>query len=401
MYEKQFGLKTPPFSSLPDPEFLVSLPQYVNASKRLEYSIRTSEGFTLLSGEIGCGKTTLLRHVQKKLGGSFVSGFIADTVRLENNVLERVLLSLGQELPQKDWSTKFKQLTDYLLEHYSNGKRVVVIFDEAQNLSQSCLEEIRVLSNINSGNARLIEFVLSGSPELRQNLARAENSKVTQRIDHAYHLLPLTEKETIHYIYKRLTMAGAKKASIFTKEACDLIYRASGGIPRIINQLCHTSLIYAYGMDVKRVTQAVVKVVLNDRAHSWAASPLDQQDDSQNDGDSTDKNIVRTEIDGWHFHNISPGFEHLFPQTQHASLQKSSWLTVIPQSERDRISKIFKHYLEIGNHHFQISSKIQGNEDCGQNSEIPAKLVFEREDGMPHRRYQLSVRIFDHNAPSI
>lgn len=401
MYEKQFGLSESPFSSLPDPTYLVSFSQYTNAIKRIEYSLHTSEGFTLLSGETGCGKTTLLRHIQQQLGRSVMSGFIADTCRLEGNVLERVLYSLGLEPAGSGWTDHFKQLTDYLLEHYSHGKRVVIMVDEAQNLAPACLEELRVLSNINHGNHRLLEFVLSGSPELRENLAHPENSKLTQRIDHAYHLLPLTEKETIHYIYKRLTIAGARKKSIFTKEACELIYRASGGVPRIINQLCHTSLVYAYGMEVNRVTQAVVKVVLNDRAHSWAASPLDiQMELKAEDKDQHDR-IVKTEIDGWHFHTISPDFEHLFPQTRHASLQKSSWLTVIDPSDRDRISKVFKHYLEIGNHHFEIASRLQGTGESSPTGDIPGKLVFDRDDESPYRRYRLSVEIYDQNSLSI
>ncbi len=273
MYERHFGLDEAPFSSLPDPKYLVPFPQHIDAAKNVEYSIKNSDGFTLLSGETGCGKTVLLRHIQQHLGEEIMSGFITDTLRLEGNVLERVLFSLGMDAKEGGWTRNFKQLTDFLLKNYALGKRIVVFFDEAQNLSPKSLEELRMLSNINTGNARLIEFVLAGTYDLLENLAHPENDKFSQRIDHTSHLHTLSEEETRLYIHKRLAIAGATDNSIFTKEACQLIYRTSDGIPRIINRLCHASLTYAYGMGAGNVTPTAIEAILKSAPRSWSELP--------------------------------------------------------------------------------------------------------------------------------
>ncbi len=407
MYEKQFGLEEAPFSSLPDTSYLVAFPQHTNASKRLEYSLETSEGFTLLTGETGCGKTTLLRELQEKLGESILSGFIADTLRLEGNVIERILFSLGLEIESEDWTSKFKQLTEFLIEKYAQNQRVVIFFDEAQNLSLGCFEELRVLSNINSGKNRLLQFILAGTPELRSALAKPAYNKLTQRIDNAYHLLPLTSKETIHYIYQRLAIAGAKKESIFTQEACELIYRASGGIPRIINQLCHTSLVYAYGMNTTKVSVAVVKVVLTDRVYSWSASSMDAIAQHQHNHNGEVNNTepchsVETEISGLYFHTVNSKFETTFPQTHKASPHESSWLAVIDPSDRDRVNKVFKHYLELGNHHFELSTKVVTSLNNANNAQdIPAHLIFDKGADHALPRYTLTVQVCHETSPTI
>jgi type II secretory pathway predicted ATPase ExeA len=272
MYETHYGLTRQPFSLLPDPDCLLLGRNHKIAYLILQNALLNSEAFTVLTGEIGCGKTTLIRHLMRSVGPQITFGLISDTVRLRGEILERVLLAFGLDVSTGGWTEKFNRFTKFTLEQYAQGKRVVVIVDEAQNLDHKALEELRVLSNINAEKDLLVQIILTGQPELRQKLLDPRLEQFAQRISKLYHLLPLNESGTREYIRHRLSIAGGKP-ELFSDEACDQVYRESRGIPRIINQLCDMALTYAFGLEKDHVDGPVMELVITDREAAWTVSP--------------------------------------------------------------------------------------------------------------------------------
>jgi type II secretory pathway predicted ATPase ExeA len=274
MYENHFGLKEKPFSLLPDPDYLLLGSKHRMAYNLLEYGLSYSDGFTVITGEIGCGKTTLVQQLLRSTGPQITFAFISDTIRLQGEILERVLMAFGLKTDAQNnkWTDKFKRFSEYAIDEYANGRRLVVIIDEAQNMDLEALEELRVLSNINSGKNLLVQIILIGQPELRQKLSDPRLQQFAQRIGKLYHLMPLDHEETREYIHHRITVAGGKP-SLFTDEACEIIFASSGGVPRIINQLCDSALVYGYGMDKKTIDRHVLEPVLSDQAHAWTVAP--------------------------------------------------------------------------------------------------------------------------------
>jgi type II secretory pathway predicted ATPase ExeA len=274
MYEKHFGLREKPFSLLPDPDYLLLGSKHRMAYSLLEYGLSYSDGFTVITGEIGCGKTTLVQQLLRSTGPQITFAFISDTIRLQGEILERVLMAYGLESgAQNDkWTDKFKRFSDFAVDEYAKGRRLVVIIDEAQNMDTEALEELRVLSNINSGKNLLVQIILTGQPELRQKLSDPRLKQFAQRIGKLYHLMPLDRKETHEYIHHRITIAGGDP-SLFTREAGEIIYASSGGVPRIINQLCDAALVYGYGMDKKKIDRHVIAPMISDQSHAWTVTP--------------------------------------------------------------------------------------------------------------------------------
>lgn len=275
MYASHYGLKGQPFSLLPDPDYLLLGRNHKIAYLILQNAVMNAELFTVLTGEIGCGKTTLIRHLLRSVGPRVTFGLISDTVRLKGEILERVLLAFGMEVSQGGWTEKFARFSEFALNEYAHGKRVIVVVDEAQNLDHKALEELRVLSNINAEKDLLVQIILTGQPELRQKLLDPRLEQFAQRIGKLYHLLPLDQDETQEYIRHRLLVAGGKQ-DLFSDEACKLVFQESRGIPRIINQLCDTALVYAFGLEQDHVDVPIIELVISDKQAAWTASPPDR-----------------------------------------------------------------------------------------------------------------------------
>jgi general secretion pathway protein A len=272
MYESHYGLTGQPFSLLPDPDYLWLGRNHKVAYLILQNALMNSEAFTVLTGEIGCGKTTLIRQLMRSVGPQVTFGLISDTVRLKGEILERVLLAFGLEVSTGGWTEKFNRFTEFTVNEYAHGKRVVVIVDEAQNLDRKALEELRVLSNINAEKDLLVQIILTGQPELRKKLSDSRLQQFAQRISKLYHLMPLDSGETRDYIRHRLSLVGGNP-ELFSDAACDRVYRESSGIPRIINQLCDTALIYAYGLEKDQIDDSVIELVTVDQEAAWTVSP--------------------------------------------------------------------------------------------------------------------------------
>ncbi len=267
MYEHFFGLKEKPFSLLPDPSFLYLGNKHSMALALLQYAILNEIMVTVLSGEIGSGKTTLIRHILNQLGEEVNIGLISNTHRNFGELIQWVSLAYGLPVEGKDKITLYQNFYEYLIEEYTQGRRSILIIDEAQNLDVEALEELRLLTNINADKDNVLQLVLVGQPELRQKLKLPGLEQFMQRVGVAYHLKPLDREETDHYIRHRIQSAGGDP-DLFEPVALRFIHHQSGGIPRLINVLCDSALVYAYGEKRKRIDVGLVHQVVQDKIKS-------------------------------------------------------------------------------------------------------------------------------------
>jgi len=261
MYKAFFKLQHNPFGTSPDPRFLYMMPHTREALACLEYGISSRKGFTVLTGEVGTGKTTLLRRALGSFNGRRVSTAFVFNPRLDVlDFLEFVLTDFGLVPANRTKSGMLLQLNRWLIERYRMDETCVVVVDEAQNCSWELLEEIRLLTNLETSSEKLLQIVLSGQPELEEKLRQPSVRQLRQRVALWCRTQPLTESQTHAYVAERLRIAGATW-QIFSPEALDLVHRYSRGIPRIINLLCENSLIVAYVEQVQQVTAAIVEGV--------------------------------------------------------------------------------------------------------------------------------------------
>ena len=231
----------------------------------LEYGIVNQAGFFLLTGEVGSGKTLLVRRLLGTLGDDVKVGLIANTNRHFGKLLQWVSLAFELNYRGKDDAELYEQFTDYLVAQYAAGKRVLLIVDEAQNLDPLMLEELRVLSNINADKHLVLQTLLVGQPELRDTLKRPDLRQFAQRISVDYHLPALTLQETCGYVRHRLGIAGGDP-KLFEEGAIALVHEASGGVPRLVNQLCDTALVYGFADGQARIDAETMQQVIGDRS---------------------------------------------------------------------------------------------------------------------------------------
>lgn len=263
MYESFYGLKKKPFRIVPDPGCLYLSPKHEKALTYLEYGLMENVGFVVLTGEVGTGKTTLIRYMLGRMEKEILTAVVYNTNSSAREIVELTLQSF--DLPSDGGKAKSLQtLHRFLIERITEGKRNLLIIDEAQNLSGEAMEEVRMLSNLQNGEEHLLQIMLSGQPELRARLRQHEFSSFSQRIGVQYHLSPLSRDEAKEYIAYRLEQAGAKE-EIFEPEAFDLIFQASAGVPRTINQLCDAALVYGFGYELRTIGIEVIVQVIQDR----------------------------------------------------------------------------------------------------------------------------------------
>ena len=265
MYEAFFGLSEKPFSLLPDPSFLYLGQPHSMAYAVLEYGVLNQAGFTVITGEVGSGKTTLVRHLLNRIEGQITLGLITNTANLERELLRWVLLAFNQDHSNRDTVALHAVFEQFLIEQYARGGRAVLLVDEAQNLTVATLEELRMLSNINADKDLVLQIVLVGQPELKEKLERPELHQFAQRISASYHLGALSKEDTVSYIRHRLGCARAERP-IFTEEACAAVFAGSKGVPRLINILCDTALVYAYAEGAPQIGERIVSDVIRDFA---------------------------------------------------------------------------------------------------------------------------------------
>lgn len=259
MYKKFFGLQANPFNPNPDPRFLFLTAAMREALAGLAYGIKNRKGFLLLSGEVGTGKTTLLNRLLEWLQEERVAtAFIFNSRLNENEFFDFVMADFGIACESREKSQRLMRLNEWLLERYRQNGTTVLIIDEAQNLSAQVLEEIRLLTNMETTSEKLLQIVLSGQPELEEKLRDPQLRQLRQRITIRCKTLSLSREEMNSYIAERLRIAGCNGVPIFSLEAIDSIYRHSSGIPRIANLLCEHSLINAFVEQIRPVPAAIV-----------------------------------------------------------------------------------------------------------------------------------------------
>ncbi len=274
LYNDHFGLAERPFSLLPDPDFLFWSPAHRRAYTMLEYGILTCAPITLITGEVGAGKTTLVQHLLKTIDERVKIGLISNAHGSRGELLRWVLMSLGQTAPHEaTYVDLFAAFQTYLIEEYARGNRVILIFDEAQNLSRDALEELRMFTNINANKDELLQLVLVGQPELRDIVRRPDMRQFAQRVAANFHLSAMDGPTVRAYIHHRLKVAGLDR-NVFSRAATDLIFAVTGGIPRLVNQLCDLSMVYTFTKNQKIIMSQTVQRVLDDGAF-FASGLLD------------------------------------------------------------------------------------------------------------------------------
>ncbi len=264
LYTDFFGLTERPFTLLPDPDFLFWSVQHTRAFAVLEYGVTSRAPITVISGEVGAGKTTLVHALLDRMSENATIGLISNAQGGRGELLQWIVSALSLPLdPMASYVATFNALQEFVVREYAAGRRVVLIIDEAQNLSLEGLEELRMLTNINSHKDELLQLILVGQPELRDMISRPEMRQFAQRVAANYHLARLDAKAVEAYVRHRMKRAGGTGEE-FTKQACDRIAAATRGIPRLINQLADLALVYAFAGDEKLVMSSTVDQVLND-----------------------------------------------------------------------------------------------------------------------------------------
>src|SRR6185295_283328 len=249
MYLELFKLHELPFRLTPDPAFLYLSKHHARAKAYMESTIWFTDGFVVITGEIGSGKTTLIETFLKELEKDVVVAQINQTQVSAIEFLQSVLVQFGFQPFRMKKAELLSTLNEFLVEQYANGRRVLLIVDEAQNLSNKVLEEIRLLSGVETTKEKVLRIILAGQPELNDKLNSAMLIQLAQRIRLRFHLTPLSKTDTQLYIQHRLEVAGSQGRQIFDAECYPLIFRYTGGIPRLVNTLCDTSMMAAFAQD--------------------------------------------------------------------------------------------------------------------------------------------------------
>ena len=264
MYAAYFGFREMPFSILPDPRFLYLSRAHSMALSMLEYGVHNQAGFTVVTGAIGSGKTTLIQHLLRSVGQELHVGLMNHTPRRDDNLFEWLLLVFDQPIENRSYAGMYRQFCDFVSGVSESGGRVVLIVDEAQNLEPARLEELRMLSNLNS-DVMILQLILVGQPELSAILSTPELRQFAQRISSDFHLPKLMPREVSAYIDHRLRFVNGNP-SLIAPRARTLIAEAAEGIPRQVNILVDRCLAYVYGCGGNVVTARLVREVIDDRS---------------------------------------------------------------------------------------------------------------------------------------
>jgi general secretion pathway protein A len=264
MYEAFYGLREKPFSIMPDPDLIYWGRAHRMAFSMLEFGIMNNAQFTVITGEIGSGKTTLVRYLLRKLDPKTTNvGVVSNTPQSREELLQWIMMSL--KLPFEGSTPKLlRTFEDFLYAQHAVGRRTILIVDEAQNLSESALEGLRMLSNINVDKNQFLQLVLVGQPQLKEILCRPQLLQFAQRVSSDFHLKPLAQDEVAQYIGFRLSAVGSP-VHLFTGEACVRIAEVSQGVPRMINILCDTALVYGFSNGAGYITRSLINEVIEDK----------------------------------------------------------------------------------------------------------------------------------------
>ena len=248
MYLEHFDLKAQPFQLTPDSGFLFMSEAHNRAKAYMDYTVGNREGFLVITGEIGCGKTTMIQKLLSELDDSVVVAKIFQTQLDEVEFLQAVLVEFGLKPFNAGKVELLDMLNSYLVEQFNQGKQILLIVDDAHNLGIKALEEIRMLAGLETQKEKILHVILVGQPQLDETLELPDMEQLLQRVKLRYRIRALSEKEVGPYITHRLAMVGASNHALFLPSSLPAIYKYSGGVPRLINTLCDTALTCAYGV---------------------------------------------------------------------------------------------------------------------------------------------------------
>ncbi|PYR94684.1 MAG: hypothetical protein DMF84_04285 [Acidobacteria bacterium] len=264
MYERFYQLRERPFALSPDPEYLYPSRVHQEALGYLRYGLETQAGFVVITGEIGSGKTTLLQTLLRNLDSQTTVGRIVNTMLEPRELLETIMIDFGLDPGGRSKPLLLRDLAQYLVDQRLAGRLVLLVIDEAQNLSLAALEELRMLSNLETEKSKLMQVVLVGQPNLRDKLNAPELEQLRQRITVSYHLPPLDADETLHYINHRLRRAALGAPLEFPADATAVIHTRSRGVPRIINVICDAALVFGYAEERRQIDRELIVDVLGE-----------------------------------------------------------------------------------------------------------------------------------------
>lgn len=278
MYERFYRLRERPFALTPDPDYLYPSRVHSEALGYLRYGIETHAGFVVITGAIGSGKTTLLQTLLRGLDGQTTVARVMNTLLDPRELLESAMIDLGLDVGGKSKPVMLKQFGEFLVNERMAGRIVLLVIDEAQNLTLPALEEIRMLSNLETEKSKLLQIILVGQPDLRDKLARPELEQLRQRITVSYHLEPLDADETARYINHRLARAAIGAPMEFSPDVTDRIHERSGGVPRVINVIADAALVFGYGEERCDIDGALVDEVIRDLDDTGVLGPVPNPD---------------------------------------------------------------------------------------------------------------------------
>ena len=264
MYEEFYHLTEKPFTLSPDPAFLYLGKSHMRAMNILQYGVESDSGITVISGEVGTGKTTLVRRLLNELSDDYIIGMITNTQQDFGDLLKWVLHSYDIDTDETDRVKLYKLLVEFFIKEHAAGHRVILIIDEAQNLGKDALEDIRMLTNINVDKDLVLQLILVGQPELVDMLRKKELRQFAQRVSADFLLQPLTFRETEEYIRHRIQVVGGDD-DLFAQTAYATVYYHSGGIPRVINTICDMALVYAFADEEPRIRKEIILDAIRDR----------------------------------------------------------------------------------------------------------------------------------------
>lgn len=370
MYESHYGLTAKPFSIVPNPNILFMSKNHANALTYLEYGLSEKAGFILLTGEIGAGKTTMVRHMIKKIGSQFETAVIFNTNFSPDQIFRQILDEFEVTCDTNEKDRHLAQLYDFLIERYAIRQDVLLIIDEAQNLTNEALEDIRMLSNLQADDQTLLQILLVGQPELKERLQMPEFRQFAQRIAVNYHISPLDKGQTKDYIEYRLQKAGGT-LEMFSQDALDHIYEHSGGIPRTINLICDTALVYGFADNLMKIDETVIAHVIKDNI--CMAANEKNEGDPQNKGAAAKSDpgpdiLKRIRVLEMSVKKLKLHYENLIKKVNNDLMDKYQQLLLAEQQRNDQLMEKY----------FQLTQPSQVSEespveDGGQVDEIESR----------------------------